>query len=181
MKLRKELDPNGLGSYNNTLACCLDCDQCQHGCTHALEIGNETDVHYFWTTIVWYSTEFIAGFMTMIQHDAHMTIPPFKTEDRIMMVSTLYPNKPILEVLGYGDTMHFVYVVFNTDHFAVLYYDIAKGTVTVFDGLNASIINWQDHIIHTIKSVHLNDLKAISVIGIGVGIVIVYHKYSRID
>jgi hypothetical protein len=57
------------------------------------------------------------------------------------MVSTHYPIKPILEVLGYGDTMHFVSVVFNMDHFAVLYYDIAKCTLTVFDGLNASIKN----------------------------------------
>ncbi len=87
----------------------------------------------------------------MIQHDAHMTIPPFKNEDRIMMVSTPYPNKPILEVLGYGATTHYVSVVFNTDHFAVLYYDIIKCTVTVFDGLNYTIKYWQDHIIHTIK------------------------------
>ncbi len=67
------------------------------------------------------------------------------------MVSTPYPNKPILEVLGYGATMHFVSFVFNTDHFAVLYYDIAKCTVTVFDGLNYTIKYWQDYVIHTIK------------------------------
>jgi hypothetical protein len=30
-------------------------------------------------------------------------------------------------------------------------------------------------------SVHLNDLKAIGIIGIVVGIIGVYHKYSRID
>jgi hypothetical protein len=49
-------------------------------------------------------------------------VPPFKfkTKDRIMMVSTPYPNKPILEILGYGGIMHFVSVVFNMDHFAVL-------------------------------------------------------------
>ncbi len=88
---------------------------------YAVEIGNETCVYHLQTTKDWYSTEFIAGFMTMIQHDAHMTIPLFKTEDWIMMVSTPYPNKPILEVLGYGDTMHFVSDVFNTDHFVMLY------------------------------------------------------------
>ncbi len=108
-------------------------------------------MHPLWTTEGWFSTEIIAGFLLMIQHDAHMTIPPFKNEDRIMMVSTPYPHKPILNVLGYGDTTHFVSVVFNTDHFAVLNCDITKCTVTVFDGLNASIKNWQDHIIHTIK------------------------------
>jgi hypothetical protein len=87
----------------------------------------------------------------MIQHDTHMTLPPFKTEVWIMMVSTPYPNKPILEILGYGDTAHFVSVVFNTDLFSVLYYGIAKCTVTVFNSRNASIKYWQDHIIHTIK------------------------------
>jgi hypothetical protein len=119
MEIKKKLDPNVLGSYYNTLQCHLDCDQCQRGCTYAVKIGNETYVHHLWTTIDWYSTEFIAEFMTMIQHDAHMTIPPFKTEDLIMMVSTPYPNKPFLEVLGYGDRTHFVSVVFNMDHFAV--------------------------------------------------------------
>ncbi len=150
-KLRKELDPNGLGTDYNTLQCLLDCDQCQCECTYAVETGNEIYVNCLWTTKDWFSTEFIAGFMTMILNDVHMTKPPFKTEDWIMMVSTPYPNKPILEILGYGDRTHFVCVVFNTDHFAVLYYDIAKCTVTVFDGLNASIKNWQVHIIHTIK------------------------------
>ncbi len=133
------------------MQCHLDGDQCQRGCTYALKIGNETYLHCLWTTKDWFSTEFIAGFMTMIQHDTHMTIPPFKNEDRIMMVFTPYPNKPILEFLSYGATMHFVSVVFNTDHFGVLYYDIAKCTVTVFGGLNYNIKNWKDHIIHTIK------------------------------
>ncbi len=30
-------------------------------------------------------------------------------------------------------------------------------------------------------SVHLNDLKAVGVIGIVIGIIVVYHTYSRID
>ncbi len=41
-------------------------------------------------------------------------------------------------------------------------------------------------LINVLESVHLNDLKAIGVVGIIVGIVVigvsvVYHKYSRID
>ncbi len=31
------------------------------------------------------------------------------------------------------------------------------------------------------NSVHLNDLKAVGVVGVVVGIVSMYHKYSRID
>jgi len=47
---------------------------------------------------------------------------------------------------------HFVSVVWNTQHYAVLYYDIDERTVAVFDGLNKDIRNWQDHIIHTVKT-----------------------------
>jgi hypothetical protein len=74
-KFRKELDPNGLGKHYITLMCHLDCVQCQHGCTYAVETGNEAYVHCLWNTKDWYSTEFIAGFMTMIQHDARMSMP----------------------------------------------------------------------------------------------------------
>jgi hypothetical protein len=50
------------------------------------------------------------------------------------------------------ETQRILFLLFSTRTiFAVLYYDIAKCTVTVFDGLNASITFWQDHIIHTIK------------------------------
>ncbi len=96
--LKKELEPNGLGKDYNTLMCHLDCVQCQCGSTYALENGTAAYMHCLQNTKDWYSTQFIAGFMAMIQHDAHMLVPPFKTEDWIMMVLTHYPNKPILEV-----------------------------------------------------------------------------------
>ena len=48
--------------------------------------------------------------------------------------------------------MHFVSVVWNTQHYAVFYYEIDERTVTVFDGLNKDIRNWQDRIIHTVKT-----------------------------
>ena len=47
---------------------------------------------------------------------------------------------------------HFVSVVWNRQHYTVLYYDIDKCSVTVFDGLNQDIRKWQDHIIHTVKT-----------------------------
>ncbi len=80
--------------------------------------------------------------MTIVLHDAHVSAPPFKTDDWVMRVVTPYPDKPIKDVLDYGDTIHFVAVVFNPSHFAVLYYNIAKCTVTVYDGLNYSIKKW---------------------------------------
>jgi len=69
-----------------------------------------------------------------------------------MMVFFPYSNKPVNEILPYGNTTHFVSVVYNRLHFAVLYYDIDERTVTVFDGLNQKISKWQYHIIHTVKT-----------------------------
>ena len=94
----------------------------------------------------------IAGFAAMVQHDAHITTPNFKDSDRELMVFTPYPNNPVNEILPYGDTTHVVSVVWNRLHYAVLYYDIDKRSVTVFDGLNQDIRKWQDHIIHTVKA-----------------------------
>ena len=65
------------------------------------------------------------------------------------MVFTLYPNKPITEVLSCEDATHIVSVVFNDSHYAVLFYDIGGLTVTVYDGVNVSIKKWQAHIIQT--------------------------------
>jgi hypothetical protein len=74
------------------------------------------------------------------------------------MVFTPYPNKPVNEILPYVSMMHFVSVVWNHQHYAVLYYDINKCSVTVFDGLNQDIRKWQDHIIHTVKTYGLKPL-----------------------
>jgi len=100
----------------------------------------------------WYNFDFIAGFAALLQHDAHISIPNYKSSNRLMMVFTPYPNKAVNEILPYGSTTHFVSVVYNRQHFAVLCYDIYECTVTVFDGLNQKTSKWQDHIIHTVKT-----------------------------
>jgi len=100
----------------------------------------------------WYSSDFIAGFAALVQHDAHITTPNYKNSDQVLMVFVPYPNNPVKEMLPYSHTTHFVPVVWNRQHYAVLYYDIDKKSVTVFDGLNQDIRKWQDHIIHTVKT-----------------------------
>ncbi len=100
----------------------------------------------------------IAGFAALVKHDAHITTPNYKSSDHVLMVFTPYPNKPVNEILPYGDRSHFVSVVWNHQHHAVLYYDIKKRSVTVFDGLNQDIRKWQDHIIHTVKTHKLKPL-----------------------
>jgi len=75
-----------------------------------------------------------------------------------MLVTTAYPNEQVKETRPYGSATHFVSVVYNRQHFAVLYYDINGRTVTVFDGLDQKISKWQDHIIHTVKTYGLKPL-----------------------
>ncbi len=94
----------------------------------------------------------------MVQHDAHIATPKYKNSDRVFMVFTPYPNNPVNEILPYGSTTHFLSVVWNRQHYTVLYYDIDKRSVTVFDGLNQDIRKWQDHIVHTVKTYGLKPL-----------------------
>ena len=79
-----------------------------------------------------YSEAFISGFTALVSHDAHMTTVPFPTDDKVMLVLTPYPNKPIMETLPRGDATHFVAVVFDSSQFAVLYYDINSRKVSVY-------------------------------------------------
>jgi len=116
----------------------------------AIRIPNSLYEHRLRLSSDWYDANFIAGFAA--QHDAHISIPNYKSSDRLMMVFTPYPNKPVYEILPYGKMTHFVPVVYNRLHFAVLYYDIDEHTVTVFDGLNQKTSKWQDHIILTVKT-----------------------------
>ncbi len=88
----------------------------------------------------------------MVQHDAHITTPAYKNSDHVLMVLTPYPDNPVNVTLPFGDKMNCVSVVWNRQHYTVLYYDIERCSVTVFDGLNQDIRKWQDHIIHTVKT-----------------------------
>jgi hypothetical protein len=138
--------------------CCLYSDKCRHGGIQLIAIGNKDCVHCLWNTLVWYPSQLIAEFLTICQHDAHVsTPPPFKTDHQVMMVLTTYPGnkEQIKDVIDYGDAMHFILVVYSSSHYAVLYYDIEQCTVTVYDGLKYCITEWQDHIIHTIKMYEL--------------------------
>ena len=148
--IKEKVKENGLDT--NYLCYRLHCDQCRVGGMKMVVVGNKTYEHSLRNTLNWYKNKFILGFVAMVAHDAHMSAPSFKTKDHVMMVFTLYPNKPIAEVLSCGDTTHIVSVVFNDSHYVVLYYDLINRTVTVYNGLNVSIKNWQDHIIHNVKT-----------------------------
>jgi hypothetical protein len=124
----------------------------------AILIPNSQYEHRLRYSTDWYLSDFIAGFAALVKHAAHITMPNYKSSNRVLMVFTPYPNKPVNEILPYGSMTNFVSVVWNCQHYSVLYYDINKRSVTVFDGLNQDIRKWQDHIIHTVKTYGLKPL-----------------------
>jgi len=143
---------------DNCLCCRLCCDLCSSTGINSIAIPNSQYEYRLRHSTDWYRSDFIAGFAALVKHDAHITTPKYKSSDRVLMVFTPFPNKPVTEILPYGSMTHFVSVVWNRHHYAVLYYDIDECSVTVFDGLNMDIRKWQDHIIHTVKTYGLKPL-----------------------
>ena len=151
------------GIRSTQVLCRLQCDACRDQGTLMIPIGDEQYVHR--TSKQWYPTDLIAGFCALVEHDAHTNVtphPPYKDiSHRVVMVHCPYPKGAIKEVLPIRDNAtHFVSIVFNGSHFAVLYYDIGARNVSVFDGLNMSLRNWEMHIIHTVKEYGLKPLLA---------------------
>ncbi len=83
----------------NSLWCRLYCDDCRRGGTlSAIRIPNSQLEHRLRFSSDWYDSGFIYGFAALLQHDAHISIPNYRSPDRIMMVFTPYlftpyPNK----------------------------------------------------------------------------------------
>ncbi len=87
----------------------------------------------------WYKDGFVHGFVALVEHDANVSTPPFKTPHNVKMVITPCPKEKVTDILNYGDSTHFVSVVNRKSHFVVVYYDNATHSMTVFDGLDMSI------------------------------------------
>jgi hypothetical protein len=145
---------------NVVLSCHLYCDNCRHGGNLIVTVGKSLYKHHFRFSQDWYGTEFITGFAVMIQDDAHLSTPNYKNDDRVMMVFCTCPKRQVTEIFPYGNATHFVSVVFHEQHYAVLYYNIANRSLTVFDGLNMDIQKGQDHVIHIVKTYGLQSPNA---------------------
>ena len=107
-----------------------------------IPIGDQAYNHRHRNTNNWFGLIFITGFVGIVQHDAHMSVPPFKNpEKRLMLVArTSYsPPKTPNDLLHHGNATHLVKVAYNTSHFVVLQYDILNREVIVYDGLRMSI------------------------------------------
>jgi hypothetical protein len=96
-------------------------DLCSSSGMPAIFIPNKRYEHELRYSTKWYIFGFIAGFAAMVQHDAHITTPTYKNSDRVKMVFTSYPDNPVKVILPFGDKTHFVSVVWNRQHYTVLY------------------------------------------------------------
>jgi len=85
----------------------LYCDLCSARSGMTVQLPNSLYEHQLRYSTDWYSSDFIAGFAALAQHDAHITTPNYKNSDQVLMVFVPYPNNPVKEILPYGDTMHF--------------------------------------------------------------------------
>jgi hypothetical protein len=93
---------------NGSCLCChLCCDHCSSTGTMGINIPNSQYEHRLRYSTDWYSSDFIAGFAALVNHDAHITTPNYKRSDRVLLVYTPYPNNPVNEILPYGSTTHF--------------------------------------------------------------------------
>ena len=149
--------------HNNNLFCGLFCDKCSVDGRFGVILGNESFVHRYTASQDWYEQAFVEGFIALVLHDAHIERAGYKEDDKkVVMVLCPTPKAIIDEehVLSAGDATHFVSPVYDSNHFAVLYYDLYECTVTVFDGLNMDLRKWEKHIVHTLKTYGIKPLDA---------------------
>ena len=114
--------------------------------------------------MAWYDQGFVEGFIALVQHDAHMAPPPYKDEEKNIILR--FASTPLQLIdedyckdLGPGVT-HIVTPAHIPGHFALLYFDLQEFTVTVLDGLRVDIRKWERHIIYTLKVCRLKPLDA---------------------
>lgn len=141
----------------------LHCDQCTPFGSITVAIGDD---NYYNACLgdKWFDTEFIAGFVSLVAHDAHLDPPPFIQEHvRVKQILCPFPQAEVLphNVLSYDTAItNFLLVSYNNDHFAVLNFTLHERTVSVFDGLNYKIDLWKNHIIHTLREYGLVQLNS---------------------
>jgi len=138
------------------LPCRLLCEKCasMNNGVVCVMVGNKKFIHKYRNTEDWFSHSFVNGFVALVQHDAHMTEPPYRNEHRVILVYKDYSQPFAMtsaDIQTYGDATHMVSVAYSNSHFVVLYYDIHHRHVTVFDGLRMPITTWQKQIVDTLK------------------------------
>ena len=100
--------------HNGWLGCCLHCKEClaMTGRIVTIPIGDAAYTNRHRNTNNWFRLIFITGFVGLVQHDAHMSVPPFKNQKTLPMSPliafrfppnlTLFTTFLIPPLLGFG-------------------------------------------------------------------------------
>jgi hypothetical protein len=76
--------------------CRIICDHCSVEGPFGVMVAKESLVHSYRNTQEWYDQGFVEGFIALVQHDAHIVKPCFKTNDnKIIMVLVSAPNEEV--------------------------------------------------------------------------------------
>ena len=142
----------------------LHCMTCSASGSLRIVVGDD---NYFKAClgVKWFDTEFIATFVSLLAHDAHIVVPQFaKGPNRVLMITCHFPQAIIYpaNVLSY-DRMNtnFLLIAYNAHHFAVLDFNIHLRAVSVFDGFNNKIDGWKHRVVHTLRQYGLVSLDVV--------------------
>ena len=139
---------------NTYMLCYLNCPVCSPDSKYSILVGNDNFIGRYAYGQEWYKYEFICGFIALVQHTCHTDIPPYRHPGiKVTMVRTPHPRAQVREseVLDLDGKTHLVSVACARSHFAVLFYDIERHSVIVYDGLFMKLTTWQHHVMHTLK------------------------------
>ena len=141
------------GHSPHDMPCRIICDTCEqmNGQVVVSFSANEAFVHRYRNSQAWFSHDFMSGMLYLIQHDAHMTEPPHRSEHKLLLVQREFSQQSHDEMGSYGDATHLVLLAHRHSHFVILYFDISGRHVTVFDGLSMNISNWEKQVVNTLK------------------------------
>ena len=126
----------------------LNCSHCASiGIPQCLPHGDDEYYKKCATTDMWWYSDFVRTFATLIYHGSH-------NEDTIYidcMFPTMPESPPSIEI---DNSVKFVVAsVFHNHHFAVLKIDLEQDCVIIYDGLKRAESSWIPHVSYVYKRI----------------------------
>jgi hypothetical protein len=121
------------------MLCHLNCHVCSPDAQYSILVGNDKFIHRYTYGQEYYKYEFISGFIALVQHTCHTDLPTYRLPgvSVTMVRRTPHPRAKVTasEVIELDGMTYLVSVACARRHFAVLFYDIERQQVIVYDGL----------------------------------------------
>jgi len=111
----------------------------------------------------WYDGHFISAFGSLAAHYAHKAqLIDQSLVDRPTLIHVTYPKQIIQDADCHNlplQVKRIVAVMHHQDHYGVMEINIQSRSVTIFDGMNRSLLVWEDHILNALKRCKLTTLE----------------------